>query len=72
MSIEVGRPTDPEAMDRLLIRGNQDEDWYIASSLNDGLCAEGSWGKWVTLATEILNEDNKRKIPGYREQQIIF
>ena len=72
MLIEVARHMDPGAMDRLVIRGSWDEDWYIGSSLNDNLCAEGSWKKWVALAREILDEDKKRKTPGYKDQQIIF
>ena len=72
MSIEVANHTNPKAMDRLLIQGSRDEDWYIASSLNGNLCAEGSWNRWVELAREILDEDKKRKTPGYAVQQVIF
>ncbi len=56
----------------LLIQGSRDTDWYIASSLNNNLCAEGSWDEWVLLARKILNENNKRQIPEYRSQRIIF
>lgn len=56
----------------LAIRGSRDDDWYIGLSLNENLCAEGSWEKWVVLAREILSEDKKRKIPGYKVQQVIF
>ena len=56
----------------LLIQGSKDADWYIASSLNNDLCAEGSWEEWVLLARKILNENNKRKMADYRVQQLIF
>ncbi len=72
MSIEAIKVAEGDFDGSLLIRGSQDTDWYIASSLNNKLCAEGSWEKWVVLAREILNEDNKRKRPNYRIQKIIF
>lgn len=72
MSIEAIKVAEEDFDGSLLIRGSQDTDWYIASSLNNKLCAEGSWEKWVVLAREILNEDNKRKRPNYRIQKIIF
>ena len=72
MYIEAIKVTDKDIDGSILIQGSQDNDWYIASSLNNKLCAEGSWEKWVVLAREILNEDNKRKTPDYHIQQIIF
>ena len=69
MSIET---TESTVEGSLFIRGSRDTDWYIASSINNSLCAEGSWEKWVALAREILNEDSKRKAPDYNIQQIIF
>ena len=56
----------------LLIQGSRGTDWYIASSQNDDLCAEGSWEEWVLLARKILNEENKRKLPDYRIKRVIF
>lgn len=56
----------------LFIRGSCNEDWYIGSSLNEKLCAEGSWEKWVVLAREILEEDQRRKRLGYKTKHIIF
>jgi len=72
LSNEATTLMSAEVEESLVIRGSWDDDWYIGSSLNDNLCAEGSWGKWVALAKEILNEDQRRKIPGYEVQQIIF
>ena len=72
MSIEAIETEESEVEGSLFIRGSRDTDWYIASSLNNNLCAEGSWEKWVALAREILNEDSKRKAPEYNVQQIIF
>ena len=62
MSMEVVTVTASDLKGALLIQGSRDTDWYIASSLNNNLCAEGSWEMWVLLARKILNEDKKRKI----------
>lgn len=70
MSIEAITVSNLEGA--LLIQGGRDTDWYIASSLNNDLCAEGSWDEWVLLASKILNENNRRKAPEYRIQRIIF
>lgn len=70
MSIEAMTVSNLEGA--LLIQGSKEADWYIASSLNNDLCAEGSWDEWVLLARKILNENNKRKMPEYMSQRIIF
>ncbi len=70
MSIEVITVSNLEGA--LLIQGSRDTDWYIASSLNNDLCAEGSWDEWVLLAKKILNENNKRQLPEHQVQRIIF
>ncbi len=70
MSIEVITVSNLEGA--LLIQGSRDTDWYIASSLNNNLCAEGSWDEWVLLAKKILNENNKRQLPEHQVQRIIF
>ena len=72
MSTERTKRNNTEIESALFIQGGHDDDWYIGSSLNDNLCAEGAWEKWVVLARQILNEDQRRKKPGYRVQQVIF
>ncbi len=71
MSIEVVKVTASGLKGALLIQGSRDTDWYIASSVNNNLCAEGSWEMWVLLARKILNEDKKRKKADYHIRQII-
>ncbi|GEM_PF-3094525 len=46
---------------RLILHGNSDENWYIASSTNDNFCAEGTWQDWVKLAQAVLAEDRLRQ-----------
>ena len=71
MSMEVIKVTASDLKGALLIQGSRDTDWYIASSVNNNLCAEGSWEMWVLLARKILNEEKKRKRPDYHIRQII-
>ncbi len=71
MSTEVVKATASDLKGALLIQGSRDTDWYIASSVNNNLCAEGSWEMWVLLARKILNEDKKRKKADYHIRQII-
>ncbi len=46
---------------RLVLRGDLNENWYIASSTNESYCAEGTWQDWVELAQMILAEDRERQ-----------
>ena len=46
---------------RLVLRGDFDDNWYIASSTNESYCAEGTWQDWVALAKTILAEDRERQ-----------
>jgi len=69
--MEIVKVTAPDPTGALLIQGSRDTDWYIASSVNNNLCAEGSWEMWVLLARKILNEDKKRKKTDYHIRQII-
>ncbi len=71
MSTEVVKATASDLKGALLIQGSRDTNWYIASSVNNNLCAEGSWEMWVLLAKKILNEDKKRKKTDYHIRQII-
>jgi hypothetical protein len=46
---------------RLILRGDFEENWYIASSTHESYCAEGTWQDWVALARTILAEDRERQ-----------